>query len=144
MEVVWGLRDQLTIKHTPATISVVSRDTGALLWQNASSMAMFGGSRQEWVFGVRLEPQCKPTRSQGISLIIISGKGAIFLRWDHIVAALCLFPSPPPHGVACKCPLPFCSELLFPSLPLPPTLLCFSPPMQAAATSSTQAVIFSA
>ena len=42
MERQWGLRDLLTIKHTPAFISVVSRDTGALLWQNAASMSVFG------------------------------------------------------------------------------------------------------
>ena len=36
------MRDLLTIKHTPAYISVVSQDTGALLWQNAASMSVFG------------------------------------------------------------------------------------------------------
>ena len=42
LERQWGLRDLLTIKHTPAFISVVSKDTGALLWQNAASMSVFG------------------------------------------------------------------------------------------------------
>ncbi|GAX83628.1 hypothetical protein CEUSTIGMA_g11052.t1 [Chlamydomonas eustigma] len=38
----WCLRDLLAIKHTPACISVVERESGQLLWQNAASMAMFG------------------------------------------------------------------------------------------------------
>ena len=42
LERQWGLRDQLTVKHTPAFISVVSRDTGDFLWQNAASMSLFG------------------------------------------------------------------------------------------------------
>ena len=42
LEQQWGMRDLLTIKHTPAYISVVSQDTGALLWQNAASMSVFG------------------------------------------------------------------------------------------------------
>ena len=42
LEQQWGMQDLLTIKHTPAYISVVSQDTGALLWQNAASMSVFG------------------------------------------------------------------------------------------------------
>ncbi|GAX80143.1 hypothetical protein CEUSTIGMA_g7581.t1 [Chlamydomonas eustigma] len=42
LEHAWGMRDLLSIKHTPACISIVSKDTGRLLWQNSASMAMFG------------------------------------------------------------------------------------------------------
>ena len=38
----WSLRDQLTIKDTPASITVVAVADGAILWQNAASMAAFG------------------------------------------------------------------------------------------------------
>ena len=43
----WLYRDMLTIKHTPSYITVVAAsDDGAILWQNAASMAAFGGG---WV-----------------------------------------------------------------------------------------------
>ena len=46
----WQLRDLLTIKNTPSSISVVSDRDGSILWQNASSMAMFGeGSEWFWI-----------------------------------------------------------------------------------------------
>ena len=40
---MWGLRDLLTIKHTPAPITVVAQDSGNMLWQNSASMDTFGG-----------------------------------------------------------------------------------------------------
>ena len=38
----WRLRDMLTVKFTPSCITVVSTESGDMLWQNAASMAMFG------------------------------------------------------------------------------------------------------
>ena len=38
----WQLRDLLTIKHTPSSITVIAERDGAILWQNAASMATFG------------------------------------------------------------------------------------------------------
>ena len=42
----WHLRDLLTIKNTPSSITVLSESDGAILWQNAASMAMFGKSKR--------------------------------------------------------------------------------------------------
>ena len=38
----WQLRDIITTKYTPACITVVAVSDGAVLWQNAASMAMLG------------------------------------------------------------------------------------------------------
>ncbi|GAX79557.1 hypothetical protein CEUSTIGMA_g6998.t1 [Chlamydomonas eustigma] len=38
----WALRDLLAIKHTTAGITVVSVESGCVMWQNAASMAMMG------------------------------------------------------------------------------------------------------
>jgi hypothetical protein len=38
----WSMRDQLTVKHTPACITVVEVEGGAMLWQNPASAATFG------------------------------------------------------------------------------------------------------
>ncbi|GAX80144.1 hypothetical protein CEUSTIGMA_g7582.t1 [Chlamydomonas eustigma] len=59
LEHIWGMRDFLTIKHTPACISIISKDTGRLLWQNSASMAMFGCQglfHSEIHFGSHLPP----------------------------------------------------------------------------------------
>ncbi len=39
---VWALRDLLAVNQTPTCITVVDRDTGAALSQNAASRATFG------------------------------------------------------------------------------------------------------
>ena len=46
----WHLRDLLTIKNTPSSITVLSETDGAILWQNAASMAMFGESKRKMFF----------------------------------------------------------------------------------------------
>ena len=38
----WQLRDLLTVRFTPTFITVVAVSDGAMLWQNAASMSMFG------------------------------------------------------------------------------------------------------
>ena len=64
----WGLRDLLTVKHTPAIISVVSRDTGALLWQNAASIGVFGEA-MAWHRGDRFQQPHQPMLTPSIACL---------------------------------------------------------------------------
>jgi hypothetical protein len=71
----WQLRDLLTIKHTPSCITVIAESDGAILWQNASSMATFGeeGLQDLRASGPDCEATVRKTVASFLTLTVFQG-----------------------------------------------------------------------